>query len=90
MGQGELEEIRGASKKYFNFEGGAPKTFLSDEGGPWKKKHLFLNLLFHQIILINEINILEYLVLIWTYLIKNLAYEIEVTWQVAQENDLSM
>ena len=55
-----------------------------------KKINWFLNLLFHQIILINEINILEYLVLIWTYLIKNLDYEIEVTWHVAQENDLSL
>ena len=41
-----------------------------------QKINLFLNLLFHQIILIKEINILEYLVLIWTYLIKNSNYEI--------------
>ena len=64
MGQGELEEIRGASKKYFNFEGGLPKHFCLMKGDLEKKINFFLNLLFHQIILINEINILETLVLI--------------------------
>ena len=44
--------------------GGLPKHFCLMKGDLEKKINLFLNLLFHQIILIKEINILEYLVLI--------------------------
>ena len=37
-----------------------------------------------------KINVIEYLVLRWTYLIKNANYEKEFMWQVAQDSDLSI
>ena len=63
MDHGELEENKGGIEKIPQLRGGLPKHFRLMKGD-LEKKNLFLNLLFHRIILIKEINILEYLVLI--------------------------
>ena len=72
MGQGALEEkLLGASKKIFNKDprqGGLTKFFCL-------KREIFY---FAEIILTPKINVIEYLVLRWTYLIKNANYEIRI------------
>ena len=72
MSQEGLEENYGGLEKNSQQEGGLPKLFCL------MRRALKKINLFHQIILVKETNIVEYLVLVWTQTIQSVKYKIRI------------